>query len=108
MPRFSCPYLGADVELTEARERHIAARHPDLYEEHWSRVAETIADPDQVRRSARDPSTRLFTRWFAAVEGGKYVIAVVVADTGTGRHWLSTAYIARRLSKGVQVEWQRN
>jgi len=108
MTRFPCPYLHGAVELTDERERHIAGRHPDLYREHWPRVAEAIADPDQVRRSGRDPSTRLLTRWFAAVEGGKYVVAAVVTEVGTGRHWLSTAYIARRLSQGVNVEWQRN
>lgn len=108
MTRFPCPYLHGEVELTDEREQHIARRHPDLYHKYWRRVAETIADPDQVRCSARDPSTRLLTRWFAAAEGGKYVVAAVVTNSGTGRHWLSTAYMARRLSQGVRIEWQRN
>jgi len=47
--RFPCPYLGADVELSEARERHIAERHPDLLPEHRDRIATTLADPDTVR-----------------------------------------------------------
>jgi len=82
MAWFPCPYLNSDVELTDERERHIALRHPDLYRKHWPRVAETIAEPDQVRRSGHDPKTRLFARWFAAVEEGKYVVAAVVTDAG--------------------------
>jgi hypothetical protein len=62
MASFPCPYLNGEVELTDERERQIAARHPDLYQAHWPRVAETIADPDQVRWSRRDPNTRLLTR----------------------------------------------
>lgn len=31
MERFPCPYLGADVELSDAQGRHIATRHPDLF-----------------------------------------------------------------------------
>ena len=50
MSRFPCPYLKGEVELTEERERHIAERHPDLLPEHRERVAETLGDPDQVRR----------------------------------------------------------
>ena len=50
MSRFPCPYLKSEVELTEERECHIAERHPDLLPEHRERVAETLGDPDQVRR----------------------------------------------------------
>lgn len=60
MERFPCPYLGSDVELTDAQERHIVARHPDLLPEHRGRVAETLADPDEVRRSARSSDARVF------------------------------------------------
>jgi hypothetical protein len=41
------------VELTDERERHIAENHPDLLPEHGDRFAETLADADQVRFSAR-------------------------------------------------------
>ncbi len=44
MCRFPCPFLQGEVELTEERERHIAARHPDLLPEHRERIAETLAD----------------------------------------------------------------
>jgi hypothetical protein len=34
MTRFPCPYLGGDVELSDARERHIEEHHPDLLPDH--------------------------------------------------------------------------
>ena len=50
MSRFPCPYLAGEVDLTEERERYIAARHPNLLPEHRHRIAETLGHPDQVRR----------------------------------------------------------
>jgi hypothetical protein len=43
MSWFPCPYLSAEVELTEERERHIAERHPDLLPEHRDHLRETLA-----------------------------------------------------------------
>jgi hypothetical protein len=65
MSRFPCPYLNGQVELTEERERHIVERHPDLLPEHLERLerlAETLSAPDQVRRSSRFGSAKLFSR----------------------------------------------
>ncbi len=108
MALFQCPYLGGDVELTAERETHIATQHPDLLPTYRDKLAETLADPDQVRRSARFGSARLFTRWFADVRAGKHVVVVVVSDPApTARHWVVTAYIARKLAGGV-TEWTRN
>ena len=108
MARFACPYLHAQVELTDERERQIAERHPDLLPEHRGRIAKTLADPDQVRRSARLGSARLFSRWYTDLRGGKHVVVVVVTEAGAdGRHWIITAYIARKLAEG-DVEWERS
>ncbi|OGL65403.1 MAG: hypothetical protein A3J27_09250 [Candidatus Tectomicrobia bacterium RIFCSPLOWO2_12_FULL_69_37] len=107
MSRFPCPYLRGEVELTEERERHIAQRHPDLLPEHGRRLAETLADPDQVRRSVRFGSAKLFSRWYTDLRGGKHVVVVVVSEPGAGqRRWIITAYIARSLAEG-EVEWRR-
>ncbi len=62
MSRFLCPYLKGEVELTEEREHHIAERHPDLLPEHRERIAETLANPDQVRKKVRFGSAKLFSR----------------------------------------------
>ena len=108
MSLFPCPYLKGEVELTDERERHIAERHPELLPEHRGRIAETLDQPDQVRRSARFGSARLFSRWYADIRLGRHVIVVVVSDLDPAdRHWVITAYMARRLAEG-EVEWKRD
>ncbi len=107
MSWFPCPYLKGEVELTEEREQHIAQRHPDLLPEHRERIAQTLADPDQVRRSVRFGSARLFSRWYTDLRGGKHVVVVTVSELDAAqRHWIITAYMARRLAQG-EVEWSR-
>lgn len=88
-------------------EHHIAASHPDLLPEYRERLAETIADPDMIRRSRRFADARLLARWFDGFRGGKHVVVVVVTDAGGGRRWVVTAYLARRLAEGG-VEWKRS
>ena len=108
MALFPCPYLKGSVELTREREQHIAAHHPDLLPEHGERISLTLSDPDQVRRSERFPNARLFSRWYNDVTGGKHVVVVVVSDAGPpDRHWIITAYMARKLAGG-SLEWQRS
>jgi hypothetical protein len=99
--------LNGEVELNSEREQHTAERHPDLLPAHRQRIIDTLAEPDQVRRSRRFSEARLFSRWFGSLRGGKFVVVVVVSDAGPrGRHWIITAYFTRKLSEGV-VEWQR-
>jgi hypothetical protein len=108
MVLFSCPYLGSEVELTDEREQHIAEQHPDLLPAHRQKIADTLAEPDQVRHSTRFGNTRLFSHWFAELRGGKYVVVVVMSHYGSSRrHWIITAYIARKLAGG-EIEWKKN
>jgi hypothetical protein len=53
MHEFVCPYLEGNVELTDERKLHIAERHPELLPEHLEWIVETLANPDQVRKSVR-------------------------------------------------------
>ena len=76
MALLPCPYLGVPVELTDERERHIYRHHPDLLPVHRGRIIETVGNPDQIRRSSRVGNARLFTKWFADLRGGKYVVVV--------------------------------
>ena len=92
MTRFSCPYLEGEVELSEDRERHIAERHPDLLPVYRERLAETLRDPAEVRRSARAGNARLFSRWYDdARDRGRHAVVVVVSLSGPLRHWIITA-----------------
>lgn len=105
MLRLPCPFLHAEVELSAEREAHILERHPELGPGHLARIAETLVAPHTVRRSVRFATARLFTRWYDDARAGKHVVAVVVSDAGpTERHWIVTAYIARKLVEG-DVEW---
>jgi hypothetical protein len=107
MAFLQCAYLNGRVELTEERERHIAARHPDLLPAHKERLIEVLLDPDLVRRS-RLPNAKLFSRWYT---DKKHIVLVVVSEVSpTERHWVITAYCTRRLPEpreGV-VEWSRS
>ena len=107
MPRLVCPYLQSEVELSDEREQHIAERHPDLLPEHRDLIAATLADPDQIRRSKRFGSARLFSKWYADLKGGKHVVVVVVSAGEGSRHWVITAYIARNLAAG-EIEWAQS
>ena len=108
MSRFPCSYLKGEVELTEERERHIAERHPDLLPEHRERVVETLAAPDQVRRSVRFGRARLFSRWYTDLQRGRHVVVVVVSEPALGqRHWIITAYVTAKLVEG-EIEWKIN
>jgi hypothetical protein len=107
MMKYPCPYLKGEVELTDERERHIAERHPDLLPEHQKWIEEALAQPDQVRRSVRYGSARLFSRWYTDLRQGKHVVVVVVSERDPNeRHWIITAYIARALAEG-EIEWKR-
>ena len=102
-----CPRLHTEVELTAERERHIADRHPDLLPTHRARLAEVVADPDVIRRSARSATARLLSRWYSDVRQGRHIVVVVERTTAPERSWVVTAYITRRLAAG-EIEWQRS
>lgn len=103
-----CPYLKGEVELTPERERHITERHPDLLPEYRDRVAQVLADPDQVRTSRRFGNAKLFSRWHSDIRTGKHVVVIVVSNPAPDeRHWMITAYLARRLAEG-DIEWKRS
>lgn len=108
MRTFLCPYLQGEVELTDERELHIEETHPDLLPEYLPQLAQTLLDPDEVRRSKRISGARMFYRWFEDVRQGKYVAVVVASETDLAqRHWIITAYLTRRLMNG-DVEWKKS
>ena len=108
MTSFPCSYLGGEVELSDERERHIAEHHPDLLPENRDRIRDTLADPDQVRRSKRFGNARLFAKWYDDFLKGKHVVVVVVSEgRPKERNWIVTAYITTKIAGG-EIEWKRN
>ena len=106
--RFWCPRLNGDVELTAERERHIEEKHPELLPAHRDKVAEVLTDPDVVHRGTGRETERLFSRWYTDLGKGRFVVVVVVSQTSPpARHWIVTAYTARRLRRGG-IEWRRD
>ena len=108
MSLFPCPYLHGEVDLTEERAKHITENHPDFLPEHLDKVSLVLSDPDLIRRSKRFQNARLFTRWFEDVQGGKFIIVIVVSDSSPSmRHWMITGYVARKITEG-ETEWKRS
>jgi hypothetical protein len=66
-----CPYLAADVELTDERYGHILARHPDLLPSYFDQLKQTLAAPDEVL-PGREANETVFSRWYDSLHGGKY------------------------------------
>lgn len=104
---FECPYLGSTVELSQERIDHIQRRHGHTWPELEAEIQMTLAEPELVRRSGRDPQTRLFSRYFDTIRTGRYMVVVTVSEHEPPRHWIVTAYTARRISGGTQ-EWSQD
>ena len=66
------------MDSTDRRELHIAEHHPDLLPGRREHFIETLADPDQVRRSHRVDNARLLSRWYDDL--GKHVVVVVMSE----------------------------
>lgn len=101
-----CPYLKADAELTDERFAHIARVHPELLPGRLDLVASTLLEPDEVRRDLRYASTRLLSRWYNDLLGGKHVVVAVVGEP-PARCWVVTTYVADRITQG-RTEWTRS
>jgi hypothetical protein len=99
--------LGHAVELTDERESHIQSQHSDLLPGFRTLLLDTIAQPEAVYVSARDQEALLLTRWFDHLLGGKHIVAIVARDVAQSRHWVVTAFLARRLPKGL-TRWPVN
>ena len=108
MPQsFSCPYLNASIELTEERYQHIFETHPGTLPDYLTQLANTLADPDLIRSSDRDPNALLFSKWFETIRGGRYLIVVVINAIQPEYSWIITTYTARKITGG-QVIWTKS
>jgi hypothetical protein len=94
------------VELTAERWDHIAERYPELLHDQEACIGAALAAPGSERRNDRSANTRLFTRWFPDLRGGKHGVVIVTSDYG--RDGIVTAFITRRLPLEAALEWMRN
>jgi hypothetical protein len=62
-------------------------------------LAMTLEIPDYVRRSDRDPTANLFSKWFDTIRTGHYLVVVTVSDVHATRHWIITAYTSRKITQ---------
>jgi hypothetical protein len=106
--RFHCPFLGGTVEYTDERQDHVLQAHPELGQDHAERIAETLLQPDEIRRSRRSRNAKLFSKWHKDLWGGKHLVVVVVSDFAPPqvRHWIVTAYLTRGLAE-MEAEWKQ-
>ena len=93
--------LGYRVRTTCAYwEFLVRAKHPALRGRHTG-IIQVLADPEQVRRSRRDPSVYLFYR----TEGARWLCAVTRRMGASG--FLVTAYPTDSIKAGTTV-WTRS
>lgn len=92
--------LGFRVHCTPAHwERIVAIKHPPM-RGRVQDVVDTLAEPDEVRRSVGDPTVLLFHRRIAP----RWVCAVAKREGSDG--FLITAYPADRIKQG-EIVWTR-
>jgi hypothetical protein len=98
----------SDGPLSAVHRHEVGSKCPGVTPRLRKWTAATLKDPDEIRRSTRFKDARLLSRWHPDLRAGKYVVVVVVSDRGlTRRHWIITAYAARRLAAGGP-RWRQN
>ena len=91
------------VRLTDERWRHIE-EHPEMASMQEA-VAETLREPEVVIRSASDPFSRLYYRFYhCTIVGGKHLCMVVKVRQDDA--FVVTAYLTDRVKEGT-VLWPR-
>jgi hypothetical protein len=103
---FSCPYLENQVELTEEREQHIINTHPGTLPNYLDQLSDTLVEPDLIRKSDRDPTALLFSKWFSTIRRGRFLVVVVISSTESNRNWIITTYTAQKITGGSTI-WKR-
>lgn len=88
------------IELRDERREHILRYHPDL-RPFLDRLAQTVANPDQIRKSKDDPQVVLFYKFYGDILGGKYMVVVVKTNE---QNFVLTAYFTKNIRTGVPYE----
>lgn len=88
--------LGFTVRTTASYWKLLLLKHPEI-EGRERDIERTLAEPDVVRRSRRDPAVHLFYR----AEGAYHLCAVVKRLGGDG--FLVTAYVTDTVKEGERL-----
>ena len=93
--------LGFVVRCTGAYWRFIVSEKHPVLAGHEAEVSATLADPDEIRRSRKDPQVLLFYREAKP----RWLCAVVRRSDGAG--FLITAYPTDAVKAGERI-WTRS
>jgi hypothetical protein len=94
--------FGDEVVLADSVRATILKKHPEAAT-FIDRIADVLADPDEVRQSVRDQRAVLYYRYEDAVLGGKWVVTVVKR---IDRNFVSTLYATDQIKSGEQL-WKK-
>lgn len=83
------------INLSPDRKAHIIQHHP-IMDDYLKHLKEVLEKPKEIRYSSRSDEVLLFYRYFAKIEDGKYIVAVVHK---TERE-VKTAYLSHRIKIG--------
>jgi hypothetical protein len=93
--------LGFSVRCTRPYWSFIVSQKHPVLAGHEEEVQQTLADPDEIRRSRKDPSVFLFYRGSSP----RWLCAVVRRENGEG--FLITAYPTDAIKAGDQI-WTKS
>jgi hypothetical protein len=95
-------YQNRQVRLTEERLAHILT-HPEMVEME-SQIADTLKNPQMVRKSRSDDSAELFYRFYTQLVIGDKWLCIVVKYLPNDA-FIVTAYFTDKPKKGDDL-WQ--
>jgi len=92
--------LNFRVRTSEDYWQKLIGKHPDLVDLE-SEIQQALSDPDEIRRSSRDPNVLMFYR---ILKEKRWAVAVVKKLNDEG--FLVTAYQTDAIKEGEQL-WHR-
>jgi hypothetical protein len=95
---------GRQIRLTDEREEHIEADHPEMSGQ-IGKLRETLWNPDKVFRSFTDPEVELFYKYYNVTPVTEKYLCVVVKVSANDL-FIITTYFTDTMKRG-EVLWQR-
>lgn len=92
-------YAAEEIKLDEEAAKHIVKKHPETTIE---RIAEALADPDEVRKSQYKEETKLYYKKRINDKGKPRFTAVVVKSREDG-NWIDSAMTTSKIKEGEIV-----